>query len=114
MNEEIKFFIKNILDFDLDNDFIFIKDNNLNYVYANEKFCDFFKVSLKNLKGMNDQYLMIDNLSLKKCKESDLFTLNNNFFISDEIVFDQKYRVLKLKINLENHKPGILCLAKVK
>lgn len=114
MNDELKFFIKNILDFDLNHDFIFMKDDKLNYIYANEKFCNLFQVKLEELIGKNDYYLMKNYKYIEKCNYGDTFALNNNFFISDEIVFDQKYRVLKLKINVDHHKPGILCLAKIK
>lgn len=112
MNDKLKFFIKNLLNFDLDNDFIFIKDKNLNYIYANEKFCHLFNTTLSELLGKNDTFLMTEPETISKCKESDIFALNSNFFISNEIVSNIHYRVLKLKINLDNNNYGILCLAR--
>lgn len=112
MNNFLKNFIEQILDFNLENDYVFIKDDNLNYVFANKKFCEFFNLSLESLLGNSDTFFLLDPDHLKVCKDSDLLALNNNFSISNEAIEEKNYKVLKLKINLSKDQVGILCLAK--
>lgn len=106
-------FLKNILDIDLEKDIVFIKDSNFNYVYANEIFCNLFEIEMNNILGKNDKAFIKDKIVLEKCYESDKYSYEKDFLIHEEIVFEQKYRVLKLKINLGNKKSGILCFAKL-
>lgn len=112
INEQFKFFIKNILNLDLDHDIIFMKDYNLKYVYANERFCNIFGVTLDELIGKDDSYIMSNEGIISKCRESDLSAIENNFFIANEVVDDITYKVLKLKIHLESNNFGLLCFAK--
>lgn len=112
MNENFKFFINNILDVDLENDIIFIKDSNFKYVYVNNKFCELFEIKPEEIIGKDDKDLLTESSSIAHCKESDLFTLKHNFFLTNETVYGKEYRVLKLKINLDKKTSGILCFAK--
>lgn len=112
VNEQLKFFIKNILNLDLNHDIIFMKDHNLKYVYANERFCNIFGVTLDELIGKDDSYIINNKNILFKCKKSDLSAIENNFCITNEVVDNIFYKVLKLKIHLEANNFGLLCFAK--
>ena len=114
LNNNLKFFIKNILNLDLENDFIFIKDSNLNYIYANSKFCSLFNITIESIIGKNDDSFIKDPILCAGCQESDIYALQNNHFICFEEAFGKTFRVLKLKINLEKDTEGILCFAKLK
>ena len=113
INEQFKFFIKNILNLDLEHDIIFMKDHNLKYVYANDRFCNIFGVTLDELIGKDDTYIMSSESFISKCRESDLLAIENNFYITSEIVDAITYKVLKLKIHLEANNFGLLCFAKI-
>lgn len=114
LNKNIDFFIKNVLNLDLNKDVIFIKNSNFEYIYANSKFCDLFNINLKNLIGKKDIDFISDKILLKTCEQSDLYVFENNYLICIESAFDKEFRVLKLKIDLGNNNIGILCFAKTK
>lgn len=107
------FFIKNILNLDLEHDIIFIKNHELRYIYGNSQFCKLFGITLEELIGKDDSYILTNQNFIDKCKESDLYAIKNNFFITQELVNGVTYKVLKLKINLEDNNLGLLCFAKV-
>ena len=112
LKNNIEFFMRNILNLDLENDFIFIKDLKLKYIYANSKFCKLFQINLNVLIGKDDSYFIKDHLILKNCNESDSLALKNNFLISEEEVFGLNFKVLKLKINIDTNTFALLCFAK--
>lgn len=114
LDEKLSFFIKSILNIDINNDIIFIKDSNFKYVYANIIFCNLFNIKLENIVGKRDETFIFDKEVLIKCNESDKFTYEKDFIIHEEKVFNHKYKVLKLKINLTEKTQGILCFAKVR
>lgn len=114
LDEKLVFFLKSILDLDLEKDIVFIKDANFHYIYANKIFCDLFKVNVEDILGQTDKKFIFDNNALTKCYESDKRAYEKDFLIHEEEVFNNLYRVLKIKINLGGEKEGILCFAKLK
>ena len=78
MELNLKVFLKNILKLDLEKDFIFLKDSNLKYLYANRKFCELFKLDLKDFIGKDDYFLFEDRKFVDICQNSDLEALEKN------------------------------------
>lgn len=109
----LKSFLKNILNLNLENDFIFIKDSNLNYIYANSKFCELFNIEVEKLIGKNDCFLIKNKELLDTCQKSDMEALKNNHIISIEKVFGVSFNVLKLKVSIGNNRFGVLGFAKL-
>ncbi len=114
MESNLKVFLKSILNLDLENDFIFLKDSNLKYLYANKKFCELFKLDLKNLIGKDDYFLFEDKKFVDICQNSDLEALGKNYAITKEAAFGMKFNILKLKVSIGNNNFGILGFAKLK
>lgn len=114
MESNLKIFLKNILNLDLEKDFIFLKDSNLEYLYANKKFCELFKLDLKDLIGKNDYFLFEDKNFIEVCQKSDLEALEKNYAITKEIAFDMKFDILKLKVSTGSHEFGVLGFARLK
>ncbi len=110
----VKCFIDGILSLDFSKDYIFIKDSNLKYLYANPNFCSLFNTSLNEIIGKDDSFIIKDLNTLKSCEKSDKYALKNNQIICIEEVFEKDFSVLKIKINLDQDKTGILCLARIK
>lgn len=113
-NSDFKNFLKNILNLDLDSDFIFIKNSNLKYIYINSKFSELFSISSENLLGKDDHFLISDKKLLEDCLKSDLAALKENHVISVEEAFGIKFNVLKIKISIGNNEFGVLGFAKLK
>ena len=113
LDERLKFFIKSILNINIESDILFIKDSNFKYIYANEIFCNLFNINAADIIGKGDEVFIFDKKVLKKCFESDKATYEKDFIIHEENVFNQRYEVLKLKINLGERGEGILCFAKL-
>lgn len=114
LDNNLLMFLKNILDIDIDKDVVFIKDSKFSYIYANKIFCEVFGVQAETILGKNDESFIKEKEVLNKCYESDKYSYEKDFLIHEEEVFKQKYRVLKLKINLGGGNSGILCFAKLK
>lgn len=114
LDKNLLIFLKNILDVDIERDIVFIKDSNFNYIYANEIFCNLFGTKVEIILGKNDKSFITNKEILEKCYESDKYSYDRDFLIHEEEVFNKKYRVLKLKINLGEGSSGILCFAKLK
>lgn len=113
VDEKLKEFIKNILNYDLKNDFIFIKDSKFNYIYVNKSFTNIFKVEEENIIGKNDNFIKFLNISEKiNCSYSDKMALKNYFFSSEEIINGNKYLILKINIKISSKNNGILGLIK--
>lgn len=112
-NSDFKNFLKNILNLNLENDFIFIKDSDLNYIYANSKFCELFNIEVEDLIGKNDHFLIKNKELLKTCQKSDREALKNNHVISIEKASGVIFNVLKLKVSIGNDCFGILGFAKL-
>ena len=58
----LKNILKNILNLDLENDFIFFKDSNLKYIYINKRFCELFEIELKDIRGKSDLEALEKNI----------------------------------------------------
>lgn len=114
INKNVNYFIKNILNLDLDNDIIFIKDEDFRYIYVNDVFCKLFDINLSQVIGKKDSDFILDKNLLNTCSKSDSYAFENNFIICTEKTFDIDFKVLKLKIDLGEGKIGILCFAKIK
>ncbi|WP_407536450.1 PAS domain-containing protein [Cetobacterium somerae] len=114
MESNLKNFLKNILNLDLENDFIFLKDSNLKYLYANKKFCELFKLELKDFIGKDDDFLFEDKELVETCKVSDLKALEENYAVKKEIAFGLEFDILKLKVSTGNNKFGVLGFARFK
>lgn len=114
LDTNLMLFLKNILDIDIEKDIVFVKDSSFRYIYANKIFCNVFGIEEEDILGKNDETFILDKNILEKCYESDKYSYEKDFLIHEEEVFNQKYRVLKLKINLGDKSNGILCFAKLK
>lgn len=114
LDKNLLTFLKNILDIDINKDIVFIKDSEFSYIYANKIFCEIFGVKVETILGKNDESFIKEKDVLDKCYESDKYSYEKDFLIHEEEVFNQKYRVLKIKINLGKGRNGILCFAKLK
>lgn len=114
LDTNLMLFLKNILDIDLGKDIVFVKDSSFRYIYANKIFCNVFGIEEEDILGKNDETFILDKNILEKCYERDKYSYEKDFLIHEEEVFNQKYRVLKLKINLGDKSNGILCFAKLK
>ncbi len=85
----IKFFIDTILSLHFDKDFLFIKDSNFKYLYANQNFCSLFNTSLNQILGKDDHFIIKELNTLKNCEKSDKLVLENNQIICIEEVFEK-------------------------
>lgn len=112
LNENLSIFLKNILDIDFNHDFVFIKDNNFRYIYANNIFCNLFNLKPNEIYGKTNKDFTDNTLLLNSSHKSDLYTLKHNYSVRDEFALNKTFRVLKVKINLGNNSFGILCFAK--
>ncbi|MGL5277754.1 MAG: hypothetical protein ACRC8M_01555 [Cetobacterium sp.] len=112
-DSDLKKFLKNILNLDFEGDFIFIKDSNFKYVFANSKFCELFKICPEDIAGKDDTFLTNDEKFLRTCHESDLAALKENHVICTERAFNTEFNVLKMKIATGPNNFGILGFAKL-
>lgn len=114
MESSLKIFLENILNLDMEKDFIFLKDSNLKYLYANKKFCELFKLDLNSLIDKDDYFLFEDKKYVDICQKSDLEALEKNYAVTKEIAFDLRFDILKLKVSIGNSEFGVLGFARLK
>lgn len=92
-------------------DYMFFKDESLNYVFANQSYLDFLGLSEENLIGLNDWDLVSRGILSEdlyyQCKNGDEESLSNGTYSGVEVFLGRSYRVLKQKVN-----DGVLCVAK--
>lgn len=108
ISKEVAFSLGKVFNLDLNSDYIFIKDSNFNYIYANDALLSLFNTTLDIVLGKNDLCFMDEVEICLKCEESDIIALEKGYSSSIEKVFDKEYEVLKFKINLNNDEVGIL------
>lgn len=114
LDSKLVLFLKGILDIDFERDIIFIKDSKFKYLFVNKVFCNLFNVAQEDVLGKSDECFINSSEILENCYKSDKQAYNSEFFICEEEVFNKKYKVLKLKINIGNGNRGLLCFAKIK
>ncbi|MGL6008407.1 MAG: diguanylate cyclase domain-containing protein [Culicoidibacterales bacterium] len=84
-------------------DFLFFKDKNLNYIYLNQTFANFFQKDKEDLVGKSDKDLMEAGLMpeelYEQCLQGDQICLEKGFYHEIEVMGDQHFRVSKEFIN---------------
>lgn len=113
ISKEVILSLEKIFNLNLENDCIFIKDSNFNYVYANEALLSLFGTTLDLVLGKNDLCFVDEIEVCLRCEESDALALKQGFSSTIESVFDKKYEVLKFKVNLDNREVGVLSWVKL-
>lgn len=92
-------------------DYMFFKDENLNYVIANQSYLDFVGLKENELIGLNDWDLVRKGILSEElyyqCKCGDNDTLLHGSYSGVEVFLGRSYQVLKQKVN-----QGVLCVAK--
>ncbi|MEG0068695.1 diguanylate cyclase [Cetobacterium sp.] len=102
VNEEMVISDKRVMHDMLDNmgDFIFYKDSELRYVYANKSFCDFIGIKKINLIGKKDSDFFPEHMS-KEWEKTDRYVLEKGSYIEEEKINDRYYKVSKEKIRID-------------
>lgn len=94
--------ITNISNLNFEKDIIFMKNKDSKYIYVNKQFCSVFNVDLNDLIEKDVTYILEKNKIFSECRRTDIYTLENNFILYNEEILNKSYKVLKLKINLDN------------
>jgi PAS domain S-box-containing protein len=88
-------------------DLMFVKDENLKYIVANEATLKFFNKTREELLDKTDFELM-DEESAKNCRLSDLKAFeNNSVVITEEFTANKIFESTKFPLNLKNNKIGL-------
>lgn len=88
-------------------DLVFLKDERLRYVVANEAQCRFFGRTLEQVIGLTDKELMPEQAE-KLCRESDLRAIEADaVLINREAVGDRWFETLKFPVALAGNKVGV-------
>ncbi|MCX6166136.1 MAG: PAS domain-containing protein, partial [Ignavibacteriae bacterium] len=84
------------------NDLMFVKDENLKYILANEATLKFFRKNSEELLNKTD-YDLMDKQSADFCKKSDLQTLEKkSVIISEENIKERIYETTKFRMQLKD------------
>ncbi|HET6557588.1 MAG TPA: PAS domain S-box protein, partial [Prolixibacteraceae bacterium] len=88
-------------------DMIFVKDDQLRYLMANEAMASFFGKAKAELINKTDEELA-DNKRIYPCKSSDLKVLESETtYKTEEKLGDRIYETTKFPLQLSGHKRGI-------
>lgn len=101
--KEILISDKRILDGMLDNlgDYIFYKNRNGEYIYANKAFCEYISIKKIDLIGKKDEELFSKNLA-KEWREGDQKALEMGKYIREEKFNSRYFKVTKQRIDLDD------------
>lgn len=92
-------------------DFMFFKDESLNYVFANQSYLNFLGLTEEQLLGLNDWDLVTKRILTEdlyyQCRCGDEETLSKGSYSGIEVFLGRAYRILKQKVD-----HGVLCVAK--
>ncbi|MBP8639679.1 MAG: PAS domain S-box protein [Oscillospiraceae bacterium] len=88
-------------------DMIFLKDDQLRYVYANQTLSNFLNMLPEDIIGKDD-FSILPTAFSEICKESDLEVINSNSRITtEETIFDKTFETLKFPISYPDGAFGI-------
>ncbi|MDD3077861.1 MAG: PAS domain S-box protein [Paludibacter sp.] len=88
-------------------DMIFVKDENLRYLIANDALAKFFKQPIENIIFKTDDELGSNNI-IKPCKSTDIKALSSDRPVSSIEVLDGRYyESTKFRMPLKNGKFGV-------
>ncbi|HPF55768.1 MAG TPA: PAS domain S-box protein, partial [Clostridiales bacterium] len=89
---------------DSSQDFIFLKDENFNHIFLNEKLADYFKVKRNEIVGKSD-YEFMDIESANQCRISDQKVIDEKkTIISIEKVGDRVFETRKFPVPINENK----------
>lgn len=92
-------------------DYMFFKDESLNYVFANQSYLNFLGLTEEQLLGLNDWDLVTKRILTEdlyyQCRCGDEETLSKGSYSGIEVFLGRAYRILKQKVD-----HGVLCVAK--
>lgn len=90
-----------------DNNMVYLKDENFNYVFGNTTFQKFYNKTSEEILGMDD-FAISDEEFAKRRRKSDKAAIENNAVITDEIERNGKiYDIIKFPVNMPNNKTGV-------
>lgn len=92
---------------DAENNLIYLKDENLKYVFVNKAFEYFFEVDLKNIIGNRDSVLRKKEFVEKLMMDDQKVLSDNATVVSDYEINGRVYMSIKFPVNLKNGKIGV-------
>jgi diguanylate cyclase (GGDEF)-like protein/PAS domain S-box-containing protein len=93
--------------FDASAGLVYLKDENLNYVFINKATEDFYHKSADEIIGKDD-YTLSDYAFAEKRRQSDLAALEKGILVMDEMEWNGRiYRTTKFPVNMPNGKVGV-------
>ena len=88
-------------------DMVFIKDENLRYIFADKQTAEFFEAEIGDVLGKTDQELADIN-KIAPCESSDILAIEQNNVVNvEEYLGDQIYDTTKFPVLLPNGKKGL-------
>lgn len=88
-------------------DLIFIKDQQLRYIYSNQANAAFLGKSPEDLIGLDDFSLMTAEAA-RKCRETDTYSLQSyKIMTNEEVVGDNVYETTKFPVQLPDGQIGL-------
>jgi len=88
-------------------DMIYLKDENLNYIFANHALEEFYNKTSKEIIGKNDYEISSEEFAEKR-RKSDMAVLEKDKLIIDEIEWDGKtHKTTKFPIRMSSGKFGV-------
>ncbi len=92
---------------DADDSLIYLKDENLNYIFVNKATEAFYQREKEQIIGRSD-YDLSDPVFAERRRATDQKTLKENMVVIDEVEWDSKvYRTLKFPVTLPNGSTGL-------
>lgn len=85
---------------------VFLKNSELKYILVNRNFCESFGMERDELLGKTD-YEIMDTDAARICQESDLKTIKNGLYRSEETLSGKIYEVNKFSIKLPDGSLGV-------
>jgi PAS domain S-box/diguanylate cyclase (GGDEF) domain len=93
--------------FDADENQVYLKDENLNYIFVNKMFEQFYQIKEENVIGLHDFQIGEDAFAAKR-RKTDLAVLEKQKMIVDEVEWKGKfYKTTKFPVKLQNGKFGV-------
>lgn len=93
--------------FDADDSLIYLKDENLNYVFVNKALEAFYQMPAEKIIGGDDFALSVEEFAQKR-RQTDLAVLKTQALTIDEVVWEDKiYQAIKFPVSLPNGKIGV-------
>ncbi len=93
--------------FDADESLIYLKDENLHYIFVNKAFENFFHLKAKQIVGLDDFALSEDAFASKR-KQTDLAVLEKKKRIVDHVEWNGRvYRTTKFPVGLLSGTTGV-------